>query len=127
MRVQGPDRIADRCIMGVDQQATARCIDRVTGEMNLLHAAERQPIEKSAWIKTVVVAVDVDVVDVEQYAASRLGHDRGQELPLAEFIAVKTPVDRHVLEPERPAERVLPLAPAAPAQAEDLRPAERGG
>src|SRR3546814_18969488 len=79
-------------------QATARGIDRVTGEMNLLHAAERQPIEKSAWIKTVVVAVDVDVVDVEQYAASRLGHDRGQELPLAEFIAVKTQVARHVLE-----------------------------
>src|SRR3546814_2928674 len=81
--------------------------------MNLLHAAERQPIEKSAWIKTVVVAVDVDVVDVEQYAASRLGHDRGQELPLAEFIAVKTQVARHVLEQELPAERVLHLAHAA--------------
>src|SRR3546814_3420518 len=92
--------------------------------MNLLHAAERQPIEKSAWIKTVVVAVDVDVVDVEQYAASRLGHDRGQELPLAEFIAVKTQVARHVLEQELPAGRVLHLAHPARDMSDSLRSEE---
>jgi hypothetical protein len=99
--------------MGIDQDLAAlERLDRVAGEMNLVHADGCDVRDEFARVEAVVAAADVDVVDVEQHAAAALERERREELPLWDVAAFELQVAGDVLDQDLPAEEILDLADA---------------
>ena len=83
--VQHPDRIADRRTMRVDQQhlAIGVFVAEMAGKMALPYRRRRQGVDIGSRVAAVVVAADVDIVDVQQQAAAVARHQLAEELGLA--------------------------------------------
>src|SRR6516164_9468415 len=60
-------------------------IDHMTSEMKLLHGACRHPVQVGERVESVVTRTDVEVVHIEQNAATGLTHERRQEFPLGDL------------------------------------------
>src|SRR5262249_43484407 len=91
----------------VASAATGECM---TSQVKFLHRGGRNAIEVAAGVKTMVHGIDVQVIDVEQYAAAGLAHQRGQEFPFGNFGALELEVTRDVLDQNLAAECVLHVA-----------------
>ena len=102
--VQLPDRIDDRCVMGIDDVSA---LAAVSGEVKLPDAPWIDGLDVAVRVEAVVVAADVDIVDVEQNQAVGLVRYRRQELPFRHARLREADVARDVLEQNAPAEEVL--------------------
>src|SRR5262245_9595826 len=89
----GCDVGAMRIDANVAPATTREC---VAGQMKFLHRGRRNAIQVAVGVKTMVHGIDVEVVDVQQYAAAGFAHERRQELPFGDFGAVKLEVTRDV-------------------------------
>src|SRR5262249_20665058 len=75
-------------IVCVDTEiASFKLHHRMTGEVNFLHSARRNPVQEGMRVKPVVHRVHEHVIDVQQYPTAGFLDQRGQKLPLGYFCA----------------------------------------
>src|SRR6516225_2492155 len=70
----------------------------MTGKVELLYGACRHPLKVGAGVESVVARTDVEVVHIEQDAATGLTDECGQELPLGDFRAGEPQIAGNVLD-----------------------------
>ena len=104
LTIEVPHRIADGLVVGVDAVVAEVAMP---GEVELLHALDRDGCKVSAWVELMVLRTHIDVVDVEQDEAVRLLGHGAEKLPLAHLRGVIAQITRHVLEEDAPAEKLL--------------------
>src|SRR5687767_541419 len=96
--------------VGIDEDlAAVKAVDRMCREMDLTHGRGRDAGDEGTRIEAVIARAYVNVVDVEQQAASRFARERNQEVRLGHLRVRELEIARHVLEQYLPPERVLEL------------------
>ena len=103
-RVERPDRLQHRAVMGVEQMGAA--VARA-GEMDLDDALGRQRLDIMAGVEAVVEGADIDVVDVEQQAAIGVFREPAEILPFRHLRAGELEIGAGIFEDQRPPEPVL--------------------
>ena len=109
MLVQLPHRVTDLPVVGVDQERPAVGIGfhGVAGEMDLPHAVQGEGIQVGLRAVPEVGGGYVDVVDVQQQAASAAPGDFHEEFHFRILVPVEAEVGRGIFQQDLPAEAVL--------------------
>ena len=108
---QAPDRVGDRPVVAIDEQAIAFVVAllRMSGEMDFADRRERiigQIVDRR---KAVIGRRHEDIVDVEQQPAAGAPRDGADKIRLAHCRFVEQDIGRGIFEQEPPADRLLHL------------------
>ena len=91
---QLPDRINDIRTVRVNKQIF--CFLKMPGDMNITDSLSRQLRKKCIGIVAMVNAVDINIINIQQKIAIRLGQYRIEKVDLRHFLT-RCRIVRHIL------------------------------
>ena len=107
-RIQRPDCGRDRRIVRIDQQRASEVrVGRVPGEVDFRHRIAGKGIEVGRGRIAEIVRADIDVVDVEEQAATGAARELGEKIGFVPRMPVDTQIVRGIFDGDAPAERIL--------------------
>src|SRR6516164_4144524 len=108
--VETPHRFRHVRAVAIDPyRVLSDAVDHMTSQVKLLYRSRRYPIKVGARVEPVVHRADVEIVDVEQNAATGPVNERRQEFPLRDLRAGEPKIARDVLDKDLALEIVLHL------------------
>lgn len=106
--IEGPDGVADRRVVGVDQQRL--CVDgigRKAGQMDLADEIGRNGRQIVPRVGAEIVGADVHIVEIKQQATACRGGQFDQEVNLPHLVAFQVKVQGRILDQQASAQCVL--------------------